>query len=155
MPALLQPHWCGSQQKRQSQPHSSRDSRMARSSIFSWASMWAIPEARNSARRRLVGSGCRKKQSSTSTPSTSRSSSDMSSNVSRSAWAQCTVPFRVNWEIMLKLSHYTDLFILYHRFETISFICIFNTFFCGTKMQVFLVLLQETALVTSNKNLIS
>lgn len=102
MPAWLQPQWRGSQYKRQSQPHSSRESRMALSSAFSRASMRAMPEARRRARRRLVGRGWRKKQSSTSTPSTSRSSSDTSSRVSRSAWAHSTVPFLVScrWQIV-------------------------------------------------------
>lgn len=96
IPAWLQPQWRGSQYKRQSQPHSSRERRMALSSAFSRASMRAMPEARRRARRRFVGSGWRKKQSSTSTPSTSRSSSDTSSRVSRSAWAHSTVPFLVS-----------------------------------------------------------
>lgn len=96
MPAWLQPQWRGSQYRRQSQPHSSRERRMVLSSAFSRASMRAMPEARRRARRRLVGRGWRKKQSSTSTPSTSRSSSDTSSRVSRSAWAHSTVPFLVS-----------------------------------------------------------
>lgn len=96
MPAWLQPQWRGSQNKRQSQPHSSLERRMALSSVFSRASMRAIPEARSRARRRFVGRGWRKKQSSTSTPSTSRSSSETSSRVSRSAWAHSTVPFLVS-----------------------------------------------------------
>lgn len=96
IPAWLQPQWRGSQYKRQSQPHSSRERRIARSSAFSRASMRVMPEARRRARRRLVGSGWRKKQSSTSTPSTSRSSSDTSSRVSSSAWAHSTVPFLVS-----------------------------------------------------------
>ena len=61
IPAWLQAHASGSQYSRQSQPHSSRDRRMARSSCFSSASMRWTPEARNRARRRLVGRGCRKK----------------------------------------------------------------------------------------------
>ncbi|KAG7221705.1 hypothetical protein INR49_000072 [Caranx melampygus] len=81
----MEPQCRGSQYKRQSQPHSSRERRMALSSAFSRASMRAMPEARRRARRRFVGSGWRKKQSSTSTPSTSRSSSETSSRVSRSA----------------------------------------------------------------------
>lgn len=60
MPARLQVHVSGSQNTRQSQPQSSRERRMARSSCFSSTSIFFTPEARSRALRFFVGKGCRK-----------------------------------------------------------------------------------------------
>lgn len=95
MPARLQVHVSGSQNTLQSQPQSSRDRRMARSSCFSSTSIFFTPEARNRALRFFVGRGCRKKYSSTSVLSKSISSSEMSSTVSVLASSDSTVPFLV------------------------------------------------------------
>lgn len=95
MPARLQVHVSGSQNTRQSQPQSSRDRRMARSSCFSSTSIFFTPDARSSALRFFVGRGCRKKYSSTSVLSKSISSSEMSSTVRVLASSDSTVPFFV------------------------------------------------------------
>lgn len=97
MPARLQVHVSGSQNTRQSQPQSSRDRRMARSSCFSSTSIFFTPEARSRALRFFVGRGCRKKYSSTSVLSKSISSSEMSSTVRVLASSDSTVPFFVIW----------------------------------------------------------
>lgn len=95
MPARLQVQVSGSQNTRQSQPQSSLDRRMARSSCFSSTSIFFTPEARSNARRFFVGRGWRKKYSSTSVLSRSISSSEMSSRVSVLASSDSTVPFFV------------------------------------------------------------
>lgn len=98
MPARLQVHVSGSQNTLQSQPQSSRDRRMARSSCFSSTSIFFTPEARSRALRFFVGRGCRKKYSSTSVLSKSISSSEMSSTVRVLASSDSTVPFLVIYE---------------------------------------------------------
>lgn len=95
MPARLQVQVSGSQNTLQSQPQSSRERRMARSSCFSSTSIFFTPEARSRALRFFVGRGCRKKYSSTSVLSRSISSSEMSSTVRVLASSDSTVPFLV------------------------------------------------------------
>lgn len=114
IPALLQAQVSGSQKTLQSQPQSSLDIRIARSSCFSSTSIFFTPEDRSSARRFLVVRGCRKKYSSTSVLSRSMSSSDMSSAVSVLASSDSTVPFLVSW----KQEGITSKSLLYDSRET-------------------------------------
>ena len=99
IPAMLQAQVSGSQKTLQSQPQSSLETRMARSSCFSSTSIFFTPDDRSSARRFLVVSGCRKKYSSTSVLSRSRSSSEISSSVSALASSDSAEPLFVSWGV--------------------------------------------------------
>lgn len=109
IPARLHVQVSGSQKSLQSQPQSSLDTLMARSSCFSSTSSFLTPDERSRARRFLVVSGWRKKYSSTSVLSISRSSSEMSSSVRALASSDSTEPFFVNWG-RYKRWHKKDIF---------------------------------------------